>query len=410
MRGRVEDSLRYCCGSRIAYKNLLNSLSFLIIDQEFEEIEVPENLSGSVEFTGLLEKFESFLQHLHERKGSRFLTIPYIKAMVSSYLSSCMEYLEDLHKAYLSTRCRTETVDLYEGIGYFICELYLDLKNGIITERFKEAILRTPDRPNYKFLINNFSELDKTLQDYVLTGLVSQTYEKDWGYFFPLGINEIKYNSYTKLRDLQSLYEEFRAFIMDPYVKDKLSNFIPAGFRLDDVVDNLALDRVYILNIQPSLHGLTTHNGNIFLSDFGYDLNRLFPEEKVCILLTLIHELAHLLRRINCNDYNESRNKFTPKDDEDSELNLFTVKTESQIYKIRGEAGDKIEKMILGNSLSYINREAAIYLLNKDFENPQFRVILEEKNMSKESRAFMGKSKEPLANGIRCGFNSRRIS
>ena len=384
LRNVVEDCLRYGYSSRFAYKNILPCLALLIREHDADEYEVPNNLCESVEFKNLLEDFESLLQYLHERKDP-LLTISYIKVVVGWHLEKFKKTLEEYHRAYLSTKCRIESANLYEGIGYFICELYFNLKNSAYTESFRDAILNKQGQPHYKFLINHLFQLDETLQDYVISGLISQNYKRDWKYFFPLKINEIKYNSYTRLRDLKTLYKEFRAFIMHPYVKVKLSKFLPVGFYLDDIIDNLALDRVYILEMQPSLYGLTTCSGNIFLSDFESDLNSLVPENKVCILLTLIHQLAQLLRRINCNNFNEMRNKITPTDNEGSELHLGGDQTESEIYRNRGDTWETIEQMILGESIRYINREAAIYLLKKDFRNPQFREILKRKCMSKYS-------------------------
>ena len=401
----IKDCLRYDKFHRTKYRGIIATLTCLRVNGDETHVIEDSQIAGiSEDFNKLLNDFQKLLKHLHEKKGSRFFTIPYINFAVSWHLDKFKEDLEKYHKAYLLTECRSESVNMIEGIGYFISEFYFDLKNGIITKNFRDTINRTNSLPNYKDFMINFYTLDKTLQDYILTGLVAQSHIDDWEYFFPTSMNEIRYCRYTKLCDLQNLYAEFREFIMHPYIKEKLNSFIPKGFDLEKIVDDLVLQRVYILEIQPSLHGLTTYNGNIFLSSFKRDLRILDPEHKACILLTLIHELAHLLRRIACLDYNEARNKYSPKDNKDSEKESAEHKTENQIYKNRGEAGEAIEIMILGESLSSINRNAATYLLEKNFEDPGFREKLKRKNESKINRAIMGKSKEPFANGIRCGF------
>ena len=106
--------------------------------------------------------------------------------------------------------------------------------------------------------------------------------------------------------------------------------------------------------------------------------------------MTLLHELAHALRRSTCATFLESYNLFTPRESDlpivqsgyqkqEPILNIDKIEqasiktilmTEHERQKYRGEAGKTLEVYLLGEkTLEKINDRAAAYLLSKPFDN-----------------------------------------
>jgi hypothetical protein len=404
----IESCLKFHCSLRAGYSQAIKTLG-IFIGKKKEESKKSKASVPLENFLELLKVFNEFLDYLQVRKHTNFLKVPYVKVMKNYYFKKFSDYLESTYYKFLLTKCRTEDINFGEGIVYFIREFLKDLNYDKYVVILINLIENCEDVKNYQKLIMNMFNLDNVLKDYVLTGLIVQSYDKDWDYFFPTQINSIKYKKYSSLRDFPSLEEEFRVFIFHPNVKKILLTYLPESLNFDETINNVILPRVYILKLQPSLYGLTTYNGNIFLTDFDSNLNRLSPKHKAGILLTLLHEIAHCLRRADCVDYSQSKNRYSPETNKGFEDHEEEGKTENEIQSSRGECGSDFEFKFLGELIDSINEEAAVYLLTQDLEDlNSFRQILKKKNEGGRNRLYLGKSKQSFT-GVKCGFNNRNF-
>ena len=412
--------LEYKAFKRLKYQNFLELFNNSTIVRSY-----------SKKFIEVISIFENYINTLKQTNIHSFGK--YIKGTKDSYFMKASEHLEEAYNNFLSTKCRSEEINIEDGILYFIRELFHDLSNDDIGVDFMSAIRECQSSMNYKEIFLNIYNLDPVLQDYVLTGLAVQNYSKDWDYFFP-GHSIYKlfeYNFKLNLRDFNVLKDEFNDFIMNPFINNKLLKYCPKSINLTrESLDNI-LQNVYILKIQPSIYGLTTYNGNIFISNFGLKFKSINPkviipeeinleeikleeseseiikpEQKVAILLTLFHELAHLLRRSDCEKFMNAKNRYTPKNNEGFIEHEERGLTENQIQVNRGEAGIELEIKIFDESLKSINRLAAEYLLSKPFEDEDFLKKLKIKNAEKANTIYMGKTSDYLAGGIKCGFSN----
>ena len=401
------DCLRNVLSYRINYQQLLTRLGYVIQAPEIQTTEDVSIIANSKEFDNLLIAFENYMNNFHLRKDKTFFTLNYIRAMKLCYLSEHSEYLEATYSRYLLTKYRTEVINVADGIGYFIRELYIDLNCEDLAAKFKEMITDSGKHRSYASIFEQLLSLNTALQDYVITGLCVQSYSRDWDYFFPEN-EDIPYKEYAKLVDITHLYQEFRAIIVNPVVKNILITYLPIiDQEFERTIESLALERTFIIKMQPSLYGLTTYNGNIFLSSFQRQLsniNQNSPAEiKVAILLKLLHELAHLLRRSNCQSFKDSKNRFTPKNNAGFMTHKEERKTENALTESRGESGEQLEILLLGENYSHINREAALYFLEGNFSKENFKEEFKIKNESKINYIFMAKSKtEQQMGGLKC--------
>ena len=83
-------------------------------------------------------------------------------------------------------------------------------------------------------------------------------------------------------------------------------------------------------------------------------------------------------------------------------------KTENALTESRGESGEQLEILLLGENYSHINREAALYFLEGNFSKENFKEEFKIKNESKINYIFMAKSKtEQQMGGLKCGVSMK---
>ena len=408
----IKGCLEFRLDFRIDKEQLLGSLNTLFLVSSTQAMISSPASNHPKEFKELIQGFENYINYLHERRDNYVLIPCYTNAMKYNYLGKFIRYLDETYDRYLLTTYRTEFINVADGIAYFIRELYYDLNDTTLKGEFIAMIKKTVPVRCYEKLLEGLFSLDAILQDYALTGMCVQTYGTDWDYFFPKNLS-IHYAKYVKLISIPELYQQFKGIILNSVVKEALLHFLPSDHqKFEETIDRLALERTYILKIQPSLNGLTTFNGNIFLSSYGKELSEIsqeLPAEfKAAILLTLLHELAHLLRRIDCRNFQDSKNIYNPKDNTGFKTHMEERKTENGLTNIRREYGAEIEVVLVGGNLEHINRKAAEYFLEGDFIDEGFKQKLMEKNKSVRNSVFLAKSKvDVFMGGRRCGVSKK---
>ena len=235
----VDSCLQYSIRRRATYSEIIRIYSkTYILDST--------NLILSNNFLSLIEDFEEFLSSLSSLPFSSF---PYISRMKIYYLEKHYYYLEESYEKFLSTNCKSDQINVENGIVYFICSVYRGLKNEMLAKNFISSIKNHWSKSKItKFLLNIFN-LDRALQDYVVIGLTMQNIEIDWNYFFPRNLKLIKYKYLIKLTDFPYVINQFKAFTMNPFILDILSSYCPSSIILNEDIITDIFDRVYLINI-----------------------------------------------------------------------------------------------------------------------------------------------------------------
>ena len=411
----VDNCLEYRIRRRITYDEITSAYS--------ESYHLNStSLMVSNNFLSLIKDFTKFLRSLISKLSSNF---SYISGMKKYYLDNHYDYLEESYEKFLSTNCKSDQINVEIGIAYFICSVYRDLKNQMFARKFISSINKYKSELKVaEFLLNIFN-LDRALQDYVVIGLIMQSIELDWNYFFPSNLKLIKYKYISKLTDFPYLMNQIKAFTMNPFILDILSRYCPPSFVLNEDIITDIFDRIYLIDIQPSSYGLTTYNGNIFISRFLSDETvclsgsieerkdaslGMSAERKGAILITILHEMGHALRRYDCINFKQSKNRYTPKNDcFDFADRVDEKNTENQFEEKRGEAGYNLELSVLGEPTVRINEDAANYLFTMPFDNPKFRKVFHAKNKSTARFICLAKSRSNfcLTGGVKCAFMNR---
>ncbi|OMJ65477.1 hypothetical protein SteCoe_38142 [Stentor coeruleus] len=152
-----------------------------------------------------------------------------------------------------------------------------------------------------------------------------------------------------------------------------------------------ALSRTYILQMQPSLYGLTTFNKKIFINPFDISLKPSAIEKEAAILLTIFHELAHYFRRINCLTYADVRAIYTPKNENIKRDDVSSM-SEYEFMNKKGEADAELQ--LLGRRIITINKSASKFLFEGDLNDLEYfrDQLFKENEKVEEQRIYVGKS------------------
>ncbi|OMJ76524.1 hypothetical protein SteCoe_24101 [Stentor coeruleus] len=216
------------------------------------------------------------------------------------------------------------------------------------------------------------------------------------------GEKKIKKNLLEKEKNEENKLEEIAK-------KEKTLDEIANSAEFANIITK-ALNRVYVLQMQPSLYGLTTFNQKILVSPFYISLKPPKSDSQAAMLLTIFHELAHYIRRINCKTYADSRAIYTPKNDKIQKEDLSGMSEYDYIYS-RREAGNDAELQLLGKKMETINESAGNFLFEGDLSNLEnFQIQLFNENKKKgESKTNIGKSNFHSVSffGLKCGVSHR---
>ncbi|CAG9323930.1 unnamed protein product [Blepharisma stoltei] len=150
-----------------------------------------------------------------------------------------------------------------------------------------------------------------------------------------------------------------------------------------DLIEN-ALNKALLIKFRLGIYGKTTCNDQIFISNFWY---RDDVELRAgAILVTFVHEFAHLLGRSKMKNLSEKLLYQSPK--------IIKYSKNKNEY----ESGYQIEKKIFGEHLEKISKPAAHYILTlENIENlEQFQKEFKEENHMKGAEFIKLNKKEDM--------------
>lgn len=350
---------------------------------------------------------------------------------------------------FYASRCDSEDIKYEEGLVSFFYAFHKDMSNNFeCVEGIIDAIIENNSSPpHYDEIIENFlKEENKLKKDAFLFGLISLAYQSDWFFFFPSdNSNPLNCKDVEFLRENGMLIEKIKKFLTKKPVLKILAKYLENTNKLkspeietngnleeenyevnaleeekylNEKVDLIeftniiidAINRIYVLQMPPSLCGLATYNQKIYIKPFCKLLKPYKLDSQAAILLTIFHELAHYIKRINCKTYAESWAIYTPKSENAQRINInFMSECENMFNKSEEEVDAELQ--LLGKRMKYINESAGMFLFDGDVNDLEsFRTqLFKENKKDGESQTSMAKISFNTTSffGLKCGVSHR---
>ena len=278
--------------------------------------------------------------------------------------------LDELEDSYIKKDIGSK-IDICEGLAYFFKDFLKNLNNPDYLSEFLEKLQSRKEVCDYSFIFNCILTLDDDIvKDSIISSLTHLKINKNqWFFYFPSSFIFPKYLCYQKFNHIDRLTKEFMKIISYPSINSVLNELNSSEINIVELFENFILDSIYLVSLPEGLCGFVTLNLRIFIKN--YALNGLkfeFPRVRAAIYVTLIHELAHYLRRQGLIKRKEFLEISTPPSEiENTEAEkLFDCsKGSSRKFKnIKGEAGYAIEMKLFGERVRNLNDEAGQLLLD----------------------------------------------
>ena len=346
--------------------------------------------------------------------------------------------------AFFDVHIDTQALDLIKGLGLIIKSILLEMLDK---ETFCKAYTIVAKYTHAHFLTNIklfLNQSDIITSSTLITGCLFKDLLKDWPFFFlHLQPQSLSYYGLDSLDrgNLTSMQELLCHIVMSEPISRVLAiNYLGGDLDMLYKQVKLSLERLVIMNLQPSMTGLTTYNKLICITWFG-DFDILLKRAATAIIF--LHEFCHFLNRISCQTMREVKKKYTPKkpltssnnppriieysitgekimntkkgicslSPEDKQINKLLEGEESNNCD-RGESGFDFEQEVFGVSerVSSINMHASDFLLSfKNYPRDigEFRQQFTKEN-SRPGCPSMGLARGGGFSGVFCNFSKNR--
>ena len=164
----------------------------------------------------------------------------------------------------------------------------------------------------------------------------------------------------------------FKAALKSDAFKNTFINLLNQLINLKDFI-SLIKGRTFLIDIFPGSYGITTHGLYIFIKQFCTGNKNI---DEAASFITFIHELGHLIPRLQCSNYGEVIQKRTPPNSLRKERNnknegekksegpdFETVPSIKKMKNDKGEGGFDLEETIFGRKISRLSLEACRFLI-----------------------------------------------
>ena len=343
--------------------------------------------------------------------------------------------------AFFDAHIDAQVLDLVKGLGLIIKSILLEMLDK---KTFCEAYPIVAKYTHAHFLTNIKMVLnpsDFIASSTLIAGCLFRDLLKDWPFFFLyLQPQSLSYYSLDSLNreNLPSMQELLSNIVMsDPISRVLAINYLGSDLDMLHKQVELSLERLVIMNLQPSMTGLTTYNKLICITWFG-DFDILL--KRAATVIIFLHEFCHVLNLISCQTMRGVKNKHTPKkpftcsndppritecsitgetalnieteicllSPEDKQINQL-LESEGSHNSYRGESGFDFEQEVFGGSerVSRINMHASEFLLsfsNYPRDINEFRKLFTELN-SRSGCPSMGLARGCGFSGVFCNFS-----
>ena len=343
--------------SKISYKKIvLKPIKPVAIDSEFEAF-----IDDFIFFLNVIENPSFNKNNSYQEQ---------VKSLLLCLNQNFKEKIEELENSYIHKDMGSE-IEICEGLAVFFKDFFKNLNNSNYFTQFLEKLQSRKEVCDYHFIFNCILSLDDDIiKDSIISSLTHLKINKNqWFFYFPSSSIFPKYLCYQKFNNIDQLTKEFIKIISFPSINSVLNELNYSEMNIVELFENFILDSIYLVSLPEGLCGFVTLNLRIFIKN--YALNGLkfeFPRVRAAIYVTLIHELAHYLRRQGLIKRKEFLEISTPPSEiENTEADkLFDCsKGSSRKFKnIKGEAGYAIEMKLFGERVRNLNDGAGQLLLD----------------------------------------------
>lgn len=315
------------------------------------------------------------------------------------------------YTSFYSTECSNSNIKLVDGLMIFLHNSVSYLSGNkagviILSQELKNDELLTKDQFLYFFKqIKNLSEIH---QNFIVFSLIKMKIERDWHNFFNLTF--FSRLLFYKLKDVTILMKEFSSILKKRFIIESLQKFNPSGMNIRLILNQL-LENIYLTRLMTSRSGMSTYNNFIFIdceiSDFYNQIETL--QHRTIFYIILLHELAHLLRRINCTTFQQARNTLilTSMEEDSKQAIEDDFKTEREWEGAKGKAGFMFEKMIFREIITAICIEAADYFVycNENITLEEFSRVFQNIQKTGTNHIWVQRDGNHVGDlPIRCSF------
>ena len=276
--------------------------------------------------------------------------------------------IEELENSYIQKDIGSE-IDICEGLALFFKDFFKNLNNPDYFSEFLQKLQSRKEVCDYNFIFNCILSLENDIiKDSIISSLTHLKINKNqWFFYFPSSFIFQKYLSYQKFSHIERLTKEFIKIISYPSINSVLSELNKTGLGIVELFENFIMDSIYLVSLPEGLCGFVTLNLRIYVKN--YALNGLkfeFPRVRAAIYVTLLHEMAHYLRRHGLSKRREFLENCPPSSEiENTEEGKFSdFQSFTNLKNTQGEAGYEIEKKIFGERVRNLNDEAGQLLFD----------------------------------------------
>ena len=284
--------------------------------------------------------------------------------------------------------------NIYHGIQCFFHRFFKLLQDLSKIRMFLQDINQILPEQLSDYCINIFNKichLNDIEKDLVVSGLqvVDLLNPRGWFYFFPRDTRALSYCEFYPFNSSPFL-NDFNKFIECEFIKEELRSFLKCDADIQNVYDNEILPNIYLGNLFPSTAGFTSQNRRIFIKDYSRKSRDTSDSARGAIFIVLVHEISHFLRRLTCERREDwSRERITLEEGNSSES---------------GESRFKLEKILFGSRINFINDAAARFLsAHTCMELEQFKAEFMRINVQDEGHTTrINRGPRGAFKGVRC--------
>ena len=289
-----------------------------------------------------------------------------LEDMIASAMETSSAEIDRLIDSYFSKSIKTP-IDMHEGLALFLDTFYHKLLKTETLTLFISMLRKRNGLCNYNTLIPQILSLtDEIIKDLYITAIGFLNFDKNhWFYFFPSDKSVMKYTSYIQFSSVGKLIEEFKGILSNPQIYSLIISLFPRDVPFMQYFDVEIADDIFLVDLPLGLCGCVSSNHNIFIKLIK-NKGKVFecPIVRASIYIILLHELAHLLRRIGARTRHEHFTNITPPSNFKFSEETRRKSERIQLLNTKGEAGFEMEINIFGTVITKLNLEAAEAIIN----------------------------------------------
>ena len=291
--------------------------------------------------------------------------------------------------------------NIYHGLQCFFLRFFKLLQDPSNIQMFLVDI--NPILPellsnDYIHIFNEICQFNDIGKDLVVSGLqdVNLLDPRGWSYFFPKDTKTLSYSEFYPFTS-SPFINEFKKVIECKFIEEELRKFSNPVGDIQAIYNNEILPNIYLGNLYPETTGYATQNRRIFIKDYSRKNRDTSDSARGAIFIVLLHQTSHFIRRLSCNTREDWRRERTPPEEGNPSE--------------RGEAGFKLEKILFGSRVNFINDAAARFLSDHIcMELEQFKAEFMSINVQEDGHTTtINRSAWGAFKGVKCPIRNSTL-